>query len=61
MERYNVSFVLHCKDVLWMGPNYRLIGQRPGNNVLIHQTIHITFNSNGEATASVDHTNSECK
>jgi len=41
--------------------NYRLIGQGPGNNLLIHQTIHITFNSNGDATAYVDHTTIECK
>jgi len=41
--------------------NYRLIGQGPGNNFLIHQTIHVTFNSNGDATASVDHTTIECK
>ena len=41
--------------------NYRLIGQGPGNNYLIHQTIHITFNSSGQATASVDHTTIECK
>jgi hypothetical protein len=41
--------------------NYRLIGQGPGNNYLVHQTMHITINSNGEATASVDHTSIECK
>jgi hypothetical protein len=41
--------------------NYRLIGQGPGNNLLIHQTVHVTFNSNGDATASVDHTTFECK
>ena len=49
--QYNTTFI----------NNYRVIGQGPGNNLLIHQTIHITVNSNGEATASVDHTTFECK
>ena len=41
--------------------NYRLIGQGPGNNFLVHQTVHATFNSSGEATASVDNTTIDCK
>jgi hypothetical protein len=41
--------------------NYRLIGQGPGNNYLIHQTVHVTFNANGEPTASVDNTTIDCK
>jgi hypothetical protein len=41
--------------------NYRLIGQGPGNNFLVHQTIHITFNSNGVVAAFVDHTTVDCK
>ena len=41
--------------------NYRLIGQGPGNNFLVHQTIHLTFNANGGVTAIVDHTTVECK
>lgn len=49
--QYNATFV----------NNYRLIGQGPGNNLLIHQTILINFNSNGDVTASVDHTTVECK
>ena len=60
MERFNGSFVNGQSTSTFIN-NYRLVGQRPGNNVLIHQTIHVTFNSNGEATASVDQTSVDCK
>ncbi len=41
--------------------NFRIIGQGAGNNFLIHQDLHITFNANGELTASVDNFRAECK
>ena len=41
--------------------NFRIIGQGRGNNFLIHQTFHITFNASGELTASVDNFSSDCK
>ena len=41
--------------------NFRIIGQGRGNNSLIHQTFHVTFNANGELTASVDNFSSDCK
>jgi hypothetical protein len=41
--------------------NFRIIGQGPGNNFLVHQLIHITVNANGEVTASVDNFSIECK
>ncbi len=41
--------------------NFRIIGQGTGNNFLIHQTFHFTFNANGELTAFVDNFSSECK
>ena len=41
--------------------NFRIIGQGPGNNLLVHQTIHITFKANGEMTASVENIKMECK
>jgi hypothetical protein len=41
--------------------NFRMIGQGPGNNFLVHDTYHVTVNANGELT--VEHINSsvECK
>jgi hypothetical protein len=41
--------------------NFRMIGQGPGNNFLVHTTNHVTINANGEATATVDNTSTECK
>ena len=41
--------------------NFRIIGQGRGNNLLIHQTFHITFNANGELTAFVNNFTSDCK
>ncbi len=41
--------------------NFRIIGQGPGNNFLVHSLIHMTVNANGETTAYVDNFSSECK
>ena len=41
--------------------NFRIIGQGPGNNFLIHQVFHVTVNANGEVTAFVDHASAECR
>jgi hypothetical protein len=40
--------------------NFRIIGPGPNNNLLVHQTIHITINANGEVTSTVDNTSVEC-
>jgi len=41
--------------------NFKLIGQGPGNNLLIHENIHVTINGNGTLTATHDHFTAECK
>lgn len=41
--------------------NFRLIGQGVGNNLLIHQLFHVTYNASGELTAEVDKASFECK
>ena len=33
--------------------NFRIIGQGPVDNLLVHATIHTTINANGEVTAEV--------
>jgi hypothetical protein len=40
--------------------NFRMIGQGPDNNFTVHQTFHVTFNANGELTASVDNFTADC-
>lgn len=59
-EHFNGSLVNGQYTTTFVN-NYRLIGQGPGNNYLIHQTLHVTVNSNGEATAAVDNTSIDCK
>jgi len=41
--------------------NFRIIGQGPGNNFLVHITTHLTGNANGVVTASVDNFSLDCK
>lgn len=41
--------------------NFRIIGQGPGNNFLVHENFHVTVNANGEVTAFVDNFRVECK
>ena len=41
--------------------NFRIIGQGPGNNLVMHMTIHVTRNANGDQTAQVDLSSQGCK
>lgn len=40
--------------------NFRIIGQGPGNNFTVHQTVHITIDANGNVTANIDNTKTDC-
>ena len=40
--------------------NFKIIGQGPGNNFLVHQNVHLTVNANGTVTAFVDNFSVEC-
>jgi hypothetical protein len=41
--------------------NFRIVGQGPGNNFLLHENFHITFNAHGVPTASVDNFSVDCR
>jgi hypothetical protein len=41
--------------------NFKIIGQGPGNNFLIHENFHVTVNANGTVTALLDHLTADCK
>jgi hypothetical protein len=41
--------------------NFKIIGQGPDNNLLVHQTIHVTVTPNGVVTTVVDNTTIECR
>jgi len=40
--------------------NFRMIGQGPGNNFLVHENLHVTVNANGTLTTFVDNLSIEC-
>lgn len=41
--------------------NFRIVGQGPGNNYLVHETMHLTINANGTATIFFDNLTIDCK
>ena len=41
--------------------NFKLIGPGPGNNLLIHENVHVTVNANGTLTVFHDHFTADCK
>ena len=41
--------------------NFRIVGQGPGNNFLLHIVAHITFNANGDVTVDHEVTGVECR
>ncbi len=41
--------------------NFRIIGEGPGNNYLIHETMHVTINADGAVTVSHDNFSVDCK
>jgi hypothetical protein len=40
--------------------NFKIVGQGPGNNFMIHETFHITVNANGILTVFLDKTSIVC-
>jgi len=41
--------------------NFMIIGQGPGNNFLVHETMHATINADGTATVFHDNFSVDCK
>jgi hypothetical protein len=41
--------------------NFRIIGQGPGNNYLVHENMHVTINANGTVIVSHDNFSVACK
>ena len=41
--------------------NFWIVGPGQGNNVLVHETYHITLNGSGEVTAETDNFWAECR
>ena len=41
--------------------NFRLISHGPGENYLVHETMHITINADGTVTVNFDNLSIDCK
>ncbi|HYK25457.1 MAG TPA: hypothetical protein VEV18_04305 [Steroidobacteraceae bacterium] len=41
--------------------NFRIIGQGPGDNLLLHETAHLTVNADGTLTVTHDNLGIDCK
>ena len=41
--------------------NFRIIRQGSGDNLMVHATLHVTMNANGDVTADVSNTSLECR
>jgi len=41
--------------------NFRIIGQGPGNNFLVHETMHVSVNADGTVTVFHDNFSIDCK
>jgi hypothetical protein len=41
--------------------NFKIVGQGPGNNYMVHENYHYTVNPDGTMTAYLDHFTVECK
>src|SRR4051812_26788386 len=56
-SEFNAKVGLEETDV----NNFRIIGQGPGNNFLVHDNFHVTVNANGTITAVHDNFSIDCK
>lgn len=59
-DRFGGSFVNGQFSETFVN-NFRIIGQGPGNNFLVHENFHVTINANGEVTVVLDNFRTACK
>lgn len=59
-ESFEISLQNGQADVKFLN-NFRIIGQGAGNNFLIHETMHVSFNADGSVTVNHDNFSAECK
>jgi hypothetical protein len=55
------NFNLNVGQVSTFVNNFRMIGQGPGNNLLVHDVTHVTVNAKGVVTAEVFKSSFECR
>ncbi|HET6360833.1 MAG TPA: hypothetical protein VFH11_02130 [Gemmatimonadota bacterium] len=59
-ETFGGSFVNGQESSTFVN-NFRIIGQGPGNNFMIHELVHFTINARGEVTADVGRLRVTCR
>jgi hypothetical protein len=59
-QNFSGSFTNGQFNFTFVG-NFRIIGQGPGNNFLMHEVAHTTINANGDATVMFDNFTVDCK
>jgi len=60
LESFKTAFQNGQANLTYVN-NFRIIGQGPGNNFLVHETMHITLNAAGILTVLHDNINADCK
>jgi hypothetical protein len=59
-ESFKTAFLNGQANLTYVN-NFRIIGQGPGNNYLVHETLHLTFNANGSVTIVHDNFSIACQ
>jgi len=59
-ESFKTAFLNGQANLTYVN-NFRIIGQGPGNNFLVHETLHLTFNANGTVTVVHDNFSIACQ
>lgn len=57
-EQFNLNGPLPITDTFIN--NFRMIGQGPGNNFMVHENFHVTVNANGTVTSVHDNFSVTC-
>lgn len=61
VNRYDTVATFNGQFNQTIADNLRVVGQGRGNNFLLHHTLHVSVNSNGELTATIDNFWVECR
>ena len=59
-ETFKTSFQNGQANLTFIN-NFRIIGQGPGNNFLVHESLHMNINADGTVTVFHDNFSIECK
>jgi hypothetical protein len=59
-ETFKTSFQNGQANLTFIN-NFRIIGQGPGNNFLVHESLHMKINADGTVTVFHDNFSIECK